>query len=379
MRSLILITASLLLTVLLGEGLLRLAGYAPRTLIANPKFSGNTWAKQDARLGWTNRQGTFRSDEYGNVMMNFGPTGRRASWSAQTKPARQTVYVIGGSFTQGYGVMDADTYVYHLNELFPDVMFENFGVGAYSTYQSLLRLNQLLADAGPGHAPDLVIYGHIGDHEQRNVATYRWITSLTDSAGHYLVPPHVTMSNGELVEHPQHIVREWPLETHSTFLTLLHDAALRLRYLDRSSQRRAVTDELIRQMQMAAVDSGTRLLVVLLNNVKDGLIPYLEKHHITYLDCVNPAFETDPSYRVGGEGHPSALQHDQWANCIREFLDNSLSVEVFPGKTRSSTGKHLEFRVTPQLKPCRNRNGNRGTAVIACHADVPPPLPRHAC
>jgi hypothetical protein len=173
-------------------------------------------------------------------------------------------------------------------------MFHNLGGGGYSTYQSLLVLKQLVAETDSSATPDLVIYGYIGDHEQRNVARYRWVTALTDSAGHYLVPPHVTIADGRLTEHPLEIIKEWPLETRSSIITLLHDVALRLRFLGRSGQRRDATDELISRLQRVALDSGSRFLVVLLNNVKEGLVPYLEKHQIPYLDCVNPAFETDP-------------------------------------------------------------------------------------
>jgi hypothetical protein len=322
-RHLILVAASLIIGVMIGEGLLRLVGYSPRVLAVNPHYSEKTWSKEDERLGWTNKPGTIRSIEAGHALMGYWPDGARVSWSEQSKPASRHVYLVGGSFTQGYGVADEETYAYRLNALIPDVMFHNFGVGGYGTYQSLLRLKQALSSADYAATPDLVIYAYIGDHEQRNVARHRWVTALTDSAGHYLVPPHVTIANGKLTEHPMEIVYEWPLETRSALITLLHDAALRLRFLGRSAQRRAATDELIRQMQQVTLDSGSRFLVVLLNNVKDGLVPYLKEHGIPYLDCVNPAFETDPVYRVGGEGHPSALQHEQWSHCIKRYLDQT--------------------------------------------------------
>jgi hypothetical protein len=101
-----LVIASLVVAFLIGEGLLRVAGYRPGTLVASPQFSENTWAKPDERLGWTNKAGTFHSIEAGHAMMGFWPDGRRVSWSEQSKPASRNVYVIGGSFTQGYGFVD---------------------------------------------------------------------------------------------------------------------------------------------------------------------------------------------------------------------------------------------------------------------------------
>lgn len=323
MRTLLLTILSILLAILLCEGLLRLAGYTPRQLVANPHFAENTWALRDPVLGWTNRAGEFRSLEYGNAMMSFWPQGRRASWREQSRPANSSVYVMGGSFTQGYGVADEATYVYRLNALYPGVMFHNFGVGGYSTYQSLLKLRQALDTAPSDSMPRLIIYGYIGDHERRNVATYHWVKALTDTAGHYLEPPHVTIHGDTLTEHPMKVVHEWPLETRSAFITLLHDAAMQLRLLGRKKQRRDATDRLVMQFKETADRYGAEFLVLLLNNVKDGFVAFLDASGISYLDCVNPDFETEPRYRVGGEGHPSALQHEQWADCLQRYLDST--------------------------------------------------------
>ncbi len=299
-----------------------MVGDMPRELVVNPHFAGNSWARQDVHVGWVNQAGEFSSNEFGNAKMTFWPDGRRASWIDKEKPARHTVYVIGGSFTQGYGVADTETYVYRLNVMYPDVVFHNFGVGGYSTYQSLLKLKELQHTATEGKEADLVIYGYIGDHERRNVATYRWITGLTDTAGHFLVPPHVTVVNNALVEHRLEIIQTWPFETRSAFVTLLHEVLLRLRYIDRKAQRRTATNELIAQLDEVAKMGGSRFLVVLLNNVKEGLVPFLENRSIAYLDCVNPEYETDPAYKIGGDGHPSSLQHKQWSDCLATYLDS---------------------------------------------------------
>jgi hypothetical protein len=294
----------------------------PRELRVNPHFTGNTWARPDAHAGWINQAGEFISNEFGNARMTFWPDGRRASWTDKEKPASRTVYFIGGSYTQGYGVADTETYVYRLNAMYPDVMFHNFGVGGYGTYQSLLKLRELQQAATGGKHADLVIYGYIGDHERRNVATYSWVTALTDTTGRFLAPPHVTVANNALVEHRLEIIQTWPLETRSAFVTLLHEAMLRLRYMDRNTQSRTAANELFVEMNNVARMGGSPFLAVLLNNVEEGLIPFLESRGIAYLDCVNPDFEVDPLYQLGGDGHPSSLQHKLWSDCLAAYLDS---------------------------------------------------------
>jgi hypothetical protein len=300
-----------------GEGVLRVAGFAPgsRQLGRRPE-EGPT--QRDAVLGWRNRPGVFLSPEPGHAPRTFWDDGQRASAPAPGLPSARWVAVLGCSFTAAEGVRDEDTYVWRLDAKLPEVRVENLGVDGYGTYQSLLALRGLRDREGA--PPDLVVYGFIGDHERRNVATFRWIRYLRTSEALYLVPPHATLEGDRLVEHPLSFVEAWPLEAHSSWLTVLHELALHWRYRGREGTRREATRRLIGEMDAAARAMGSRFLVALLDNVPEGTQAALAERGVDFVDCSNPDSRTDPTLRVGGVGHPSPKLHEEWAACLARAL-----------------------------------------------------------
>ena len=101
----------------------------------------------DRELGWINKPGVSLSLEPGHVPMTFWDFGRRASRPDPMRPEGRTpVMVIGGSTTQGYGVRDEETFVALLTQRYPDLWFENFGNGGYSTVQSLMLAERAMKD-----------------------------------------------------------------------------------------------------------------------------------------------------------------------------------------------------------------------------------------
>ena len=329
-RSLALLSIALLVSIALAEAVLR--ALRPGVLKPRPPAGGAEaadalpvaadpdWALDDPELGWKNRPGTGHPDEPGRAPMHFWPDGERASAPAPDKPAGRRVLLIGCSFTEGFGVRDDETFAWRLNALHPDVRFENRGVPGYGTYQSLLLLERLLRESR-GHPPDLVVYSFIGDHTKRNVAAYKWIRNLRDSRGLYSVPPHVTLEGDGLSSHPAGRIDRWPLERHSYLVTLLHDAWLRYRLADRDEQKTVATNRLIERMAREVEEAGSRLLVAQLDDLPPETLALLAERRIATVDCVEPRFKSDPSYRVGGVGHPSGLRHALWAECLERELE----------------------------------------------------------
>lgn len=115
--------------------------------------------------------------------------------------AASRVDIVGCSVTNGYGLSDADTFAWKIQQTHPELEVVNFGTAAYGTFQSLLRMERSLDERPP---PRLVLYGFITQHEARNVATYDWLRGLaqTSSRGH-VAPPYVTLGAGDtLARHP---------------------------------------------------------------------------------------------------------------------------------------------------------------------------------
>lgn len=315
---------SLLFTLILLELGGRLLGFGPRQADIKVHWSETGWAKEYPLLGWTNRSGTFRSVEKGEALMSFWPGGRRASWYDDQKTADKRVHFYGGSFTQAYGVGDEESFAFRLNAMFPDIHFDNLGVAGYGGYQALLRMREVLDRTESEPKPDLLVYGFIGGHLRRNFATSRWIKWLRTSKQGFLVPPRVRTDGEGLEEFAAEFIDYWPLETRSVLITLLHDTVLALRHDDWFDRREEVSFRVIAKMHELVEAKGKRFLVVLLDDVPEDLPGRLAQAEIPFIDCTNPAFGKDPKLRTGGDtGHPSAIQHELWSQCIGRWISEA--------------------------------------------------------
>lgn len=321
-RTFALFAATLLLCLALGEIVLRVAGVAPPpvgTQPAAPDAAGFGWAEPDAAVGWLNRPGVQRWIPPNDAPMTFLADHRRASWSGDRAGAR--VLLVGCSFSAGLGVADADTFAWRLNDALPALRVENHATSGWSTWQSLRRTEQLLAQGG--ERPALVVYAYIGNHDQRNVSRYEWLEGLeTTRPGTHLVPPHVTLEGDALVEHPLAILEPWPLEGRSAWLTLAHDLALRVQYRRSKEVRRRATEQLLLRFDATLRAAGTPLLVALLADVDaDSALPrFLDTHGVAYVDCQLPGWRKDDALHLANDVHPSPLAHERWAACLTPAL-----------------------------------------------------------
>jgi hypothetical protein len=311
LKSAILFAVSLLVSMALGEAMLRWIGYMPADFAAR---SANSWAEPHPQFGWTNRPGIVASHEAGNVNMTFWPNGQRAS-RGDLPHRGPRVDFVGDSITQGYGVADAKTFVWQLGEKLPDIAFENLGVGGYSTYQSLLRMR-----ARAGDPPRVFVYGMFGDHRERNVSSLSWVRSLFDAQGRNLVPPHALFQDGRLVEYAGGPIEPWPLEAQSVIVTELKRAWLRFELRGRRDYVRPTMEALFAEMAKTASGAKATLVVLLLADASDWMVPALQRNGIVVADCRAPEFERDPSLRIGGVGHPTAERHALWAECVAPFV-----------------------------------------------------------
>ena len=181
---LILLLVSVAVGLMVGEVAARLVGIRPIAALPLPVQV----AMEHPALGWVNRPGVHLSWDTGNAPMTFWPDGRRATRATADAPPEAVVQValIGGSFTQGYGVADEHAFGWLLDARFPGLSVDNHGTGGYGTYQSLLLLEQLFREAD--FRPSLVIYGFAAFHGERNVGAYRHVVTLRTQVGERLAP-----------------------------------------------------------------------------------------------------------------------------------------------------------------------------------------------
>jgi hypothetical protein len=317
----VLVFSSIVLSTGAAEIGLRLLGHVPNRMAVNPFLAGNSWAMPDPRLGWVNRPGSYPSIEDGHVMMSFMPDGSRFDPAAK-EDTLPTVVVIGCSFTQGYAVADSETYSHLLNTMLPNVRIVNYGAAGYGTYQSLLRL-QSYFDSHLKTQPALIVYGMIGDHFPRNVATASWIFATTTSDGRKLIPPSVRINGDSVLAQPWGPVEPWPFETISALVTTVHNNAIKINNRVSAQEQEQVLKELVLRMAALARQHGARFIVAGLAGIPEWFADWASRNRIDLADCQHPGFATDARLHVGGVGHPNGLMHQWWAQCLRERVSSA--------------------------------------------------------
>ncbi len=315
------VLCTVVLALALGEGMARLAG-VPVFRVKQTAYIG--WAKPDPILGWRNNPGVFPADEPPHELMTFLPGGSRLTGA----PAGDgpNVLIVGCSFAEGYGVRDDQSFAWLLQKRFPNLRVWNFGTPGYGTYQSLLLLREVIEQQ---HIhPDVVIYGFVPFHAERNVLTYGMLDAFRAFGGERFSPPHAELASGKLRLFPPFVVPDWPLEEHSALVTVLHRTDLRLRLANREKDEVQVTDLLLEEMKELADGQKARLLVANLWNggspgpdAVRGITKSMQEAGIEQMDVTYHGTETRPELlQVGGSGHPGVAVHAWWAGKIGDWL-----------------------------------------------------------
>lgn len=313
----------------------RWLGFRPMTIEANEHFRPDSkygWAQFDPVLGWRNRPGVSISNEAGNVPMTFWSDGRRPTRRDPSARSLPQVLFVGCSWTQGYAVVDEETFAYRLSEMNQKWDVENFGTGGYGAYQSLLRMRNVFSEKT--YSPKLVVYGYVDFHAYRDVAGYAWVKTLRNMKGEFFAPPSVIVEQGHLVEYPMTTFPRWPGETKYALVALAKNATLRLLFLRREGYEEEATKLLLTEMRNLAVENGARFVVMELKTPPTSIQEYMDAHAIDSVDCLkfDPTVRlTSPNYQVGGAGHPNDKVHKSWAACIDHWMaDHELPTREAP-------------------------------------------------
>lgn len=314
---------SLASIAVVGELVARSAGRTPW----RAGLETDAWSTPHPVLGWINRAGTNLSNEAGNVPMTFWDGGRRRSREHPTPPAAATrqAVLVGGSWTQGYGVRDEQTFAWKAGELLPDWHFENFGTGGYGTLQSAMSA-ELGIDEGRIE-PELVVYGFATFHAMRNVQTFNWVDGLRDRSGERLIPPRAAFEGGHIVRRaPGTPLRNWPLEGVSALVRTVHESAVRQALLERETWIAPAMRRLIRDLDQHSHENNARFAVMTLFGEAElqGVQEHLRRNGIDEIDCRYPSDPYAPELRVGGTGHPNEIVHAYWAKCLSDWMRANL-------------------------------------------------------
>lgn len=308
--------------ILIGLELgLRLLGYGPYDRPAPDRVK---FLEADQKKGWVHIPGTYQYpvNTWGDTM-NLVINEQRERIT-KTEPAREglkKILLLGGSFTQGMGLDDEQTFAWKLQENFPSVDFRNLGVGAYGTYQSLLVLEEQLKNV---EKPLAVIYGFIDNHKMRNVSESDWLISLSINAKYSnieLVLPYVSLrENGTLYYGKTPEIIEVPMADRLVISFMVQ--RIINKFLGRKRIRDAdrVLEILLLKMQQLCKEKDVPFYVSIMASEKysmSNITHFFSKNDLTYIDCNIPLNEQN-TFR--DDRHPKEEVNTEWAKRISSRL-----------------------------------------------------------
>jgi hypothetical protein len=297
-----------LLAVLLGTALgLALCEATTRQLSERLLSLSHPAVRFDPELGWVQREGEagMRRNEAGQEVTIVGsPMGIRQPPQPYATEGRETVLVVGDSFTAGTQLPFAETWAAQLETLLreqhPNVQVVNAGVDRYDLSQSEAMARRLAARFHPRHLVVAVYLGNdVIDYERdgqvRGSATLRrsYFYHFVRGA---LARRHHASSDEEAK--PVSAVEGWSPRSVADFGALRPDQQARIRGQFaagdvlpvwrggvEAEQRLASTEGQIRRFRALAAEISARLTVVFLP-MKQEVIPeqraeLLALHHLT--------------------------------------------------------------------------------------------------
>lgn len=283
---------------------------------------GGSLFEPDEVLGYVGRIGTF--DLTLDDTLQFRVThnqqrNRITSVPIDSIDTRPEIWILGCSFTHGYGVSDEATYPYRLQQALPGHQVRNFSMSGYGTYHSLLQLNAALETGNP---PKLVVLAYGDFHHQRNVNSRYWRKALSSQqiADGIRYPYLRYDAEGKTQAHLEPVVYNgWPGIRWSALVHYLEHAWNGRE--DRELQSTAMSEDLVRQVKTRSQSVGADFLLagIFASGGTDAMLSKMKGEGMATL---NLSQDTElPELRIlRDDPHPNAEAHRRMADLLTQFL-----------------------------------------------------------
>ena len=319
------ILTSFLLALIFIEFALRITGSNPRQFLDVTKNEVVTNIP-DKKLGWIPKEGVHQFKPWSEVGKNTKLTvnNDNSRYTGQIDEKKDKIVFLGGSITQGWAVSDDENFPFIIQTKYPNYKVYNYGVGGYGGYQSLLRLEELFKDK---ENIKFVIYGFINHHEERNIATGKWMYILNyfSKRGLVQVPFASIDKNGQLVKHAPIEYMKLPLSDYSALTAKIEQKLMYMKSFFRERKLSDVSLKIIKEMKILSEKNGSDFMIVSLETFQDERDKkyeiFFDKFKIKNVKCLLPIGK---KYIVVGDGHPNELAHNIIANCISKKLNKEL-------------------------------------------------------
>ena len=273
----------------------------------------------NSSLGWYPKPGKYifkiNNQEIEQTILKDGSriTGR----SFLTE--KNQLLLLGGSFTQGQGVSDKDTFAYKLQNKLKTYEVLNYGVGGYGTYQSYLLLENLISKE---NNYKLIIYFFIDHHLVRNYGDAKWLAHLSKySKRNHLYLPYARVKDGELLRFKPIKYLDLPLSNKIVLLHKIQKKYMEYKLKINETMKFDVFIKIVKKMRETSNKNRSNFILVNLNSDKETIKKInkeLDLFGIKYFDCNLDLKSTD--LIVKNDGHPNELAHNLYMDCIYSNL-----------------------------------------------------------
>jgi hypothetical protein len=308
-RSLLILarTITAIVSIALAEGMLALLGYPPWRAQQISSADVKSEYQPDPELGWINRPGQYDMAASGSAPFRYTnwTQGRRATSEnpAAADDPRPHLIVVGDSYAYGYGLGDADTFAWRVQQNHPELQVSNYGTPGYGTYQSYIAMDRALDCKPPNPS---VLYLLNGFHESRNVADPSWIRVVRHPDNGVFFR-YAVLSNGALEGRSSSGDAIWSLSHKLRTVAMAEEYYEMAEAWTRVHNQRAVTQAILTRMEHSTQLSGAKFTVILFDlEPKDRQVyrQFLTARGIAFIDCDHPELK-DKTYRQA-DGHPNA-------------------------------------------------------------------------
>ena len=287
-------------------------------------FSGDKIFKEESELGWISAERVTLVNP--DFKITIDENGARKSGLVR-KNFDKSIILIGGSFAQGWGVNDEETFSSKLEKKYSNLKVYNYGQGGYGTIQSLLLLKKKIQKI---EKPKLVIYVFIDHHEFRNAARMSWMRTLASlsESGNVKLPYGTIGEEDELIIKPPISNLNFPLKDKSSIITILEKAISKNMSKEhfpndrtRKKQQEMITKKAIMEIKNVSNSFNTKFLITILDaanqNILNNYENFFKENKINFADC---HISLTNEMVIVGDYHPSSKAHSHYSECLYKHI-----------------------------------------------------------
>jgi hypothetical protein len=230
---------------------------------------------------------------------------------------------IGGSVTLGWGVNDDETFTSLLQKQIKNYDIKNFSSGGYGTYQSYLRLEEILKN---NNKVKIVILSYYPHHSIRNIGSEFWLRTLNKySKRGYVSLPYASIDDqGKLMRVEPTTYIKFPFMNNLSISNKVAKRIMKYKLKDNEKNAEKVTSVIFEEIKFLTDSKNIKFIVLDLSEKKGALNAYAQNFAKQKILSINCNFKQTDKLTIKGDGHPNNLMHMKFSECIYKNLKDLL-------------------------------------------------------